>query len=369
MRQPSLARRHHRRRSRRPGRRRARRCPSLTPLVFEAGAPRRRRRPAVGARAHVLAVEVQRRHRRGGPAGAARLDDARRRRVSRPAASSSSSTSSRWPRCPSSRRTFACNTRVVRVAGQHHDRMKDAGRRGAPFLVRVSGPDGEQDVLARAVIDASGTIDTPGAARRVGRAGDRRARGARPDLLRHSRRPGRSSAPGTRAGACSSSAAGTRRSTRCSISRSSPRRDMATRITWAIRRPTIGPAAGGRAEGSAGGARASSGRACAVCSTAGALELVTGFHIDARDGRPRRASSCSAATRSLAPVDEIIAATGFRPDWSILSEVPARPRPGGRESARARAAHRPQRAQLRHRPPHGAEELKQPDAQSVRRSA
>ena len=29
----------------------------------------------------------------------------------------------------------------------------------------------------------------------------------------------------------------------------------------------------------------------------------------------------SAGDRSLAPVDEVIAATGFRPDWSILSEV------------------------------------------------
>ena len=40
--------------------------------------------------------------------------------------------------------------------------MKDTGRGEAPFLLRVLGPDGEQDLLARAVIDASGTIDTPG---------------------------------------------------------------------------------------------------------------------------------------------------------------------------------------------------------------
>ena len=41
--------------------------------------------------------------------------------------------------------------------------MKDGGRQDAPFLVRVHGPDGEQDILARAVIDASGTIEKPGA--------------------------------------------------------------------------------------------------------------------------------------------------------------------------------------------------------------
>ncbi len=54
------------------------------------------------------------------------------------------------------------STRVVTVARRHHDRMKDAARPDAPFLVRTVGSDGEQDIFARAVIDASGTIDTPG---------------------------------------------------------------------------------------------------------------------------------------------------------------------------------------------------------------
>src|SRR5918994_1275940 len=54
------------------------------------------------------------------------------------------------------------NTRVVRVARQDHDLMKDGGRDEAPFVVRVAGPHGEHDLLASAVIDASGTIETPG---------------------------------------------------------------------------------------------------------------------------------------------------------------------------------------------------------------
>ena len=88
--------------------------------------------------------------------------------------------------------------------------MKDAGRDTAPFLVRVSGDDGEYDVLAQAVIDASGTIETPGA---LGASG-LPARGERaaadhifygiPDVL--------GAIDGaTRADACSWSAAGTRR--------------------------------------------------------------------------------------------------------------------------------------------------------------
>ena len=40
--------------------------------------------------------------------------------------------------------------------------MKDAGRQDAPFVVRVESEAGEGEILARAVIDASGTIDKPG---------------------------------------------------------------------------------------------------------------------------------------------------------------------------------------------------------------
>ncbi len=53
-------------------------------------------------------------------------------------------------------------TRVLTVARQHLDRMKDGRREQAPFLLRLLGPDGEEDLLASAVIDASGTIDSPG---------------------------------------------------------------------------------------------------------------------------------------------------------------------------------------------------------------
>ena len=55
------------------------------------------------------------------------------------------------------------NARVIAVARQAHDRMKDGGRQEAAFVVRVRTDGGEEDILARAVIDASGTIERPGA--------------------------------------------------------------------------------------------------------------------------------------------------------------------------------------------------------------
>lgn len=51
--------------------------------------------------------------------------------------------------------------RVVAVSKQRRDRMKNANRDQVPFVVRWEDADGEHELLARAVIDASGTIDTP----------------------------------------------------------------------------------------------------------------------------------------------------------------------------------------------------------------
>ncbi len=49
-------------------------------------------------------------------------------------------------------------SRVLSVTRQGFDKMKTTGRDEAPFMLRVAGPDGrEEDVLAQAVIDASGT--------------------------------------------------------------------------------------------------------------------------------------------------------------------------------------------------------------------
>ncbi len=54
------------------------------------------------------------------------------------------------------------HTRVVSVTRQGFDKMKTAGRENAPFEVRIQTADGSEEiVLARAVIDASGTWTSP----------------------------------------------------------------------------------------------------------------------------------------------------------------------------------------------------------------
>jgi cation diffusion facilitator CzcD-associated flavoprotein CzcO len=51
--------------------------------------------------------------------------------------------------------------RVVAVTRQGVDKVRSDGREDLPFAVRVQTPDGELELLARAVIDASGTWEQP----------------------------------------------------------------------------------------------------------------------------------------------------------------------------------------------------------------
>jgi cation diffusion facilitator CzcD-associated flavoprotein CzcO len=54
------------------------------------------------------------------------------------------------------------NAQIIRLTRAGYDKMKTEGRDSAPFAVRARGSDGQEStVLARAVIDASGTWGMP----------------------------------------------------------------------------------------------------------------------------------------------------------------------------------------------------------------
>jgi thioredoxin reductase len=251
------------------------------------------------------------------------------------------------------------HTRVVSVARQDHDLMKDGARDNAPFLVRVAGPDGEEDVLARAVIDASGTLDKPGPLGAAGMpaigersAADRIFYGI-PDVLGTSwnRYAGRRVL-----------VVGSGHSALNALI------DLAqlvetgpdTRITWAIRRPVLGQLLGG-ARNDQLEERGKLGARVRTLLNDGRIERLTDFRID-RIAVTREGVVASAGSRVAGPVDEIIAATGFRPDWSILSEVRL-DLDSAVESPRALAPLiDPNIHTCGTVRPHGAEELRQPDA-------
>jgi hypothetical protein len=244
------------------------------------------------------------------------------------------------------------------VAKQHHDLMKDVGRDEAPFVVTVDGPDGEEAILARAVIDASGTIEHPGP---LGAAGlpaiGERALAGRiyygiPDVL-GSLRPRYAGRRVLVVG--SGHSALNALLDLAQLAKDEP----ATHIVWAIRRPVPGQLLGG-ARNDQLEERGRLGRRVRALLDDGRLELLTGFHLD-RLRVTAEGIVAGSGPRFAPAVEEIIAATGFRPDWSILSEVRLDLDPGVQSPRALAPLIDPNVHSCGTVRPHGAEELQQPD--------
>lgn len=249
-------------------------------------------------------------------------------------------------------------TRVTGVSRRHHDLMKDASRASAPLLVRVLGPDGERDVLARAVIDASGTVEQPGPLGAAGlpavgeRAAADRVFYGIPDVLGAHR----ARYAGRRVLVVGSGHSALNALLDLAELAES---DAATHVTWAIRRPALGPLLGGARRDQLE-ERGRLGRRVQALIDAGRLEVVTGFRLDAVSPTPA-GFVASDGDRRLAPVDEIVAATGFRPDWSILGEIRLDLDPAVQCPRALAPLIDPNVHSCGTVRPHGAEELKHPD--------
>lgn len=210
------------------------------------------------------------------------------------------------------------NTRVVSVARQGFDKMKSPGRDEAPFVVRVSRAGIEEEILAKAVIDASGTYSTPNP---LGGSGvpaigerdnaDRIAYGI-PDVLGSER---------DRYAGRRVMVVGSGHSAFNALIDLGRLADEApsTRLTWVVRRTDLRQVFGGEAN-DALPARGTLGTMVRKMVEAGSLTFVTGFKVH-RLVRTGAGLVVASLDRELPPVDEIIGATGFRPDLSILSEL------------------------------------------------
>lgn len=210
-------------------------------------------------------------------------------------------------------------TRVTAVTRAGVDKMKDAGRAQAPFELHVQHTDGAEDVVrAQAVIDASGTYGTPNplGASGVPATGERALAGSMvygiPDVLgvQRARYAGRRVLV-----AGSGHSAFNAVLDLAKLTEEAP----GTRIIWVVRRGAMGQAYGGGAN-DALPARGELGRRVEQLVARGIITLVTGWRTD-RLARTEDGIVVSAGERSLPPVDEVIVATGLRPDLMILSEL------------------------------------------------
>ncbi|PWU50384.1 flavoprotein [Micromonospora sp. S4605] len=209
--------------------------------------------------------------------------------------------------------------RVEAISRLGLDRLRTAGREQAPFLVRLT--DGEE-VLARAVIDASGTWGTPNV---LGASG-LPARGenvaapflehALPDVLGADRE--RFAGRHTLVVGAGHSAANTLLSL-AELAAVQP----GTEVTWAIRSTSPARTYGGGAA-DALPARGALGSRLREHVEAGRIRLLTGFSVHAlnpADGRVAVVVRAADGGEESVAVDRIVAATGFRPDHSIAAEL------------------------------------------------
>jgi thioredoxin reductase len=250
--------------------------------------------------------------------------------------------------------TLRLNTEVLSVSRRAHDKMKDGDRVAMPFVVRVRCPDGEEDeILVRAVIDASGTWRTPNplGASGVAALGESAA-GAHitygiPDVLGGARQ---------RYADKRVLVVGSGHS---AFNVLLDLVEVTDSITWVVRRTNVGQMFGGEQK-DALPARGALGVRARQLVDSGKIRIVSmriarvhstgdGVLITGEDGE------------TLGPVDEIIAATGFRPNLDITRELRLGLDPATESPTSLAPLIDPNVHSCGTVPPHGAEELKHPE--------
>jgi glycine/D-amino acid oxidase-like deaminating enzyme len=246
---------------------------------------------------------------------------------------------------------------VIAVTRRATDKMKDAGRDEAPFELVVRTPEGVERLIARAVIDASGTLAEHNPLGSAGvpavgetEAADRITYGL-PDVQAQAERYADKTVLVVGAGHSAMNVL----QDLVALRRAHPE----TRVIWAVRRSADGQLFGG---GDADGlpARGALGKAVEALAAAGEIELRYGVRIEAIE-RTGDGVAVLYDGGAIGPVHEIIAATGFRPDLTMLREV----RLGLDPSVEAPTALAPLIDPNVHScgsvPPHGERELAHPE--------
>ena len=262
------------------------------------------------------------------------------------------------------------HARVVAVARHDLDKVRSPGRDQLPFLVRSRDRNGRlADLQARAVIDASGTWTQPNPLGASGLpalgepdAASRIAYGL-PDIggRDRSRYAGqRTVVVGAGHSAATSLLALTE------LQQQVP----GTEVVWAVRSATPRPLVGkGSAQADELPARGRLATDLAALVEAGRIELVSGFRIHTLEPAGDRVRLAGdhmlddflRAQDLVVEADEVIAATGFRPDHAIAAELRLALEPGLESAAALGPLIDPNVHTCGTVPPHGIAELAHPE--------
>jgi hypothetical protein len=209
---------------------------------------------------------------------------------------------------------------VVAVTRRGRDRVIDAGRDTEPLRVTVRTAAGAlQQISAAAVIDASGTwsgpnplgadgIPAPGEAEAHDRISYRI-----PDL-------GDARAADRYAGRHVVVAGSGHSALTTLVGLTADGHRSPARISWLLRRNAIGQAFGG-GDADQLPARGALGERARQAVESGRIEVIAGFRTERVEQTADSLTLVSLDGRRLESVDEVIVATGFRPDLSWLSEI------------------------------------------------
>lgn len=253
-------------------------------------------------------------------------------------------------------------TRVTAITRRGFDKVKTPGREDSPFVLRVQSDAGESELSARAVIDASGTWTTPNW---MGAAGlpalGEREHAARiaygmPDILGADR----ARYAGKRVlvvGAGHSAAGNLLALSELALAATG------TQPVWGIRSENIARTLGGGAEDGLP-ARGQIGTTLRELIATGKVELHVGLGIEAvtlRDEKLEVTGHSSQGQTSVGHLDEIIVATGCRPDWTPARELRLRLDPWLESTDKLAPLIDPNVHSCGSVPPHGHRELEHPE--------
>jgi hypothetical protein len=215
-------------------------------------------------------------------------------------------------------------SRVVAVSRSTHDKVRTAGRENAPFVLHVEQDGKLHEYLAAAVIDASGTWSQPNpiGVNGLPALGERenaaRVAYGMPDILGGDR--ARYEGKRVLVVGAGHSAAGNLLAL-AALAEHVP----GTRIAWAVRGKDLTRLFGGGAKDGLP-ARGELGTRLRDLAQRGQLEMHYGFRIRsiASTGHGLSVHSEDPAQAPITGIDEIIAATGSRPDLSMTRELRVR---------------------------------------------
>jgi len=249
--------------------------------------------------------------------------------------------------------------RVVAITRAGFDKVKTRGRDGASFVIRSATPEGEREYLASAVIDATGTWSQPnplGAnglpAQGEAALRERIAYGM-PDILGSQRQ--RYAGRRVLVVGAGHSAAGSLLAL-ASLAEQAP----GTQLVWAIRgQESTRLFGGGEADGLA--ARGLLGMRLKALKQSGRLELHEQFRIASLAASDMGITLHGDGGASIDGIDEIIAATGARPDLDITRELRVRHDPWLESTDRLAPLIDPNEHSCGTVRPHGHRELAHPE--------